>query len=75
MQLSLLNNAFRVSRKGNTAERTDGIIRRLSEGRRQLTARDIHNEMKIYPESGLESKRTPVERRGEGGAEAEIMQY
>uniref|UniRef100_A0A1I7XDF3 Transcriptional repressor n=1 Tax=Heterorhabditis bacteriophora TaxID=37862 RepID=A0A1I7XDF3_HETBA len=49
----MLENAPRTPRKRSTTERIDRIIRRLSEGNCRLTARDIYNEMKAYPECSL----------------------
>uniref|UniRef100_A0A1I7WRI4 HTH_Tnp_Tc3_2 domain-containing protein n=1 Tax=Heterorhabditis bacteriophora TaxID=37862 RepID=A0A1I7WRI4_HETBA len=52
-KFGILENAPRTPRKRSTTERIDRIIRRLSEGNRRLTARDIYNEMKAYPECSL----------------------
>uniref|UniRef100_A0A1I7XLR4 HTH_Tnp_Tc3_2 domain-containing protein n=1 Tax=Heterorhabditis bacteriophora TaxID=37862 RepID=A0A1I7XLR4_HETBA len=52
-KFGMLENAPRAPRKRSTIERIDRIIRRLSEDNRQLTARDIYNEMKAYPECSL----------------------
>uniref|UniRef100_A0A1I7XVD3 HTH_Tnp_Tc3_2 domain-containing protein n=1 Tax=Heterorhabditis bacteriophora TaxID=37862 RepID=A0A1I7XVD3_HETBA len=49
----MLENAPCAPRKRSTTEKIDRIIRRLSEANRRLTARDIHNEMKVYPECSL----------------------
>uniref|UniRef100_A0A1I7WTS0 HTH_Tnp_Tc3_2 domain-containing protein n=1 Tax=Heterorhabditis bacteriophora TaxID=37862 RepID=A0A1I7WTS0_HETBA len=46
-------NALRAPKKRSTTERIDRIIRRLSEGNRRLTVRDIYNETKAYPECSL----------------------
>uniref|UniRef100_A0A1I7WRP6 HTH_48 domain-containing protein n=1 Tax=Heterorhabditis bacteriophora TaxID=37862 RepID=A0A1I7WRP6_HETBA len=42
-----LENAPCAPRKRNTTENIEGIIRRLSDSNRRLTARDIHNEIKV----------------------------
>uniref|UniRef100_A0A1I7XR74 HTH_Tnp_Tc3_2 domain-containing protein n=1 Tax=Heterorhabditis bacteriophora TaxID=37862 RepID=A0A1I7XR74_HETBA len=52
-KFGMLENAPYAPSKRSTTERIDGIIRRLSEDNRRLTARDIHNEMKPYPECSL----------------------
>uniref|UniRef100_A0A1I7X4R4 HTH_38 domain-containing protein n=1 Tax=Heterorhabditis bacteriophora TaxID=37862 RepID=A0A1I7X4R4_HETBA len=52
-KFGMLENAPRTPRKRTTTERIDRIIRRLSEGNRRLTARDIHNEVKAYRECSL----------------------
>uniref|UniRef100_A0A1I7WIJ5 DDE_3 domain-containing protein n=1 Tax=Heterorhabditis bacteriophora TaxID=37862 RepID=A0A1I7WIJ5_HETBA len=43
----MLENAPCAPRKRSTTENIDRIIRPLIEGNRRLTARDIHNEMKV----------------------------
>uniref|UniRef100_A0A1I7XVD6 HTH_Tnp_Tc3_2 domain-containing protein n=1 Tax=Heterorhabditis bacteriophora TaxID=37862 RepID=A0A1I7XVD6_HETBA len=70
-KFGMLENAPRTPRKRNTTERIDRIIRRLSEGNRRLTARDIYNEMKAYPECSL-SVRSIRRRLVEAGLNGRI---
>uniref|UniRef100_A0A1I7XAG9 HTH_Tnp_Tc3_2 domain-containing protein n=1 Tax=Heterorhabditis bacteriophora TaxID=37862 RepID=A0A1I7XAG9_HETBA len=49
----MLENAPRTRRNRNTTETIDGTIRRQCEDNRQLIARDIHDEVKAYPECSL----------------------
>uniref|UniRef100_A0A1I7XI46 HTH_38 domain-containing protein n=1 Tax=Heterorhabditis bacteriophora TaxID=37862 RepID=A0A1I7XI46_HETBA len=49
-QSVILENAPRTRRNRDTTERIDGIIRPQCEDNRRLTARDIHHEVKTYPE-------------------------
>uniref|UniRef100_A0A1I7XBJ4 Transposable element Tcb1 transposase n=2 Tax=Heterorhabditis bacteriophora TaxID=37862 RepID=A0A1I7XBJ4_HETBA len=67
----MLENAPRTPRKRSTTERIDRIIRRLSEGNCRLTARDIYNEMKAYPECSL-SVRSIRRRLVEAGLNGRI---
>uniref|UniRef100_A0A1I7WG27 HTH_Tnp_Tc3_2 domain-containing protein n=1 Tax=Heterorhabditis bacteriophora TaxID=37862 RepID=A0A1I7WG27_HETBA len=60
-QSGILENAPRTRRNRNTTKRIDGTIRRQCEDNRQLIARDIHDEVKVYRECSLSV--TPIRQR------------